>query len=158
MVPQGARAASLPLGGFSIFWLGFVAFWTFSAVAMGAPIIFPLFSIPFWCVGLYLLYRTLNGVFGRTEVELAAGELTVDRRLFWLSRRMTVPLAEVGPCRIAAAAAAAGSGQAQGPPQTACLLDAGAVRVSLAGSLSDREKEWLRDTINAHLDAHRPRR
>ncbi len=153
VVPEGVLgAAAVAQGGFSAFWLAFVAFWTVSAIAMGAPIFFPLFSIPFWCVGIYLMYRTVNSVFGRSEIVLGSSQMTLVRRLFSFSRAMTVPLSEVGPCRIET--------QPTAPRvrETVCVLEAGAVRMRLGTSLTDREKEWLCRTINAHLESRRPPR
>jgi hypothetical protein len=49
------RSGGLAMGGFTTIWLSFVGFWTFSAIAMGAPFPFALFSIPFWLVGLGML-------------------------------------------------------------------------------------------------------
>jgi hypothetical protein len=40
--------------GFGVVWLAFVIFWMASAAAMGAPLAFTLFGIPFLLVGLYL--------------------------------------------------------------------------------------------------------
>ncbi len=46
-----SSAAALGLGGFPLFWLAFLAFWTFMAIAMKAQLFFVLFSLPFWAVG-----------------------------------------------------------------------------------------------------------
>ncbi len=43
---------------FSIFWLGFVTFWTVGA-AQGS-IIFALFSVPFWIVGITMIVNLVN--------------------------------------------------------------------------------------------------
>ncbi len=40
---------------FSLVWCGFVVFWEATAIAMGAPLLFMLFGIPFVLVGLYML-------------------------------------------------------------------------------------------------------
>jgi hypothetical protein len=131
------------MGGFSAVWLMFIGFWTVSTVVMGAPIVFPLFSIPFWLVGFFLLYKAADGAFGWTDVTLEPGQITVARRLLGFSRAETIPAAEIAPCRIMG---------------SACRLDAGAVRLRLGASLSDSEREWLAGTINAHLDRWRPPR
>ncbi len=142
IVPErGAMGQAAALGGFSLFWLGFVAFWTFAAITMGAPIIFPLFSVPFWVVGFVLLYQAANSVFGRTEVVLGSADVTIARRLFRFSRATTIPLAELGSCSVA------GGG---------CRVEAGALRLTFGASLSDSEKQWLARTINDHVETHRP--
>lgn len=40
---------------FSIFWCGFAFFWEITALS-SAPSFFPIFGIPFVCVGLYLVF------------------------------------------------------------------------------------------------------
>jgi eukaryotic-like serine/threonine-protein kinase len=151
-VPEGPPGLQgLAIGGFAVVWLGFIAFWTFMAIGMGAPIVFPLFSIPFWAVGVFLLYRAVNSFFGWTEIVLDRTTMSISRRLFSFARVMNVPLAEVGEARVAVTASSS-TGQ-----QTSCVIAAGALSVPVAGSLSEREKEWLCDTLNAALDERRPR-
>jgi len=66
---------------FAVVWLSFVWFWTSTAIRMGAPIIFPLFSIPFWAVGGFLLWRGFNGLLGTTHLTLSPSGLVLERRL-----------------------------------------------------------------------------
>lgn len=46
-------------GVFASLWLGFTTVWTTSAVRQGAPVIFVVFSAPFWFVGAHLVHQTL---------------------------------------------------------------------------------------------------
>lgn len=55
---KGITKTTFPILIFALFWLGFVAFWTFFA-AMGSTI-FALFSIPFWLVGIGMLVFPIN--------------------------------------------------------------------------------------------------
>jgi len=162
-VPErGHGPQSAALLGFGGFWLSFVGVWTSLAVGMGAQPFFALFSIPFWIVGLLVLSRGLYGLFGasRLRVSPSEGTFTFERRLLFLRRRTEVPLAHVGPCTITAAGtldAAGGAGKPglaarQSAGRTACRIEAGARSLSFGASLSDNEKEWLRDTINLALD------
>lgn len=66
---------------FAVAWLAFVGFWTSTAIRMGAPIIFPLFSIPFWAVGGFLLWRGFHGLLGTTYLTLSPSGLLLERRL-----------------------------------------------------------------------------
>jgi len=138
-----ARRWVLPLGGggsrrlgtFGIVWLGFVGFWTYSAVRMKAPIGFLFFALPFLAVGVGVLRRALASLVGTLDLRIGPDGLSWSRRLLFSSRRRTVPVREVGDCR------------AEG----AVHMDAGAHTLRFGESLSIREKEWLRDSINAAL-------
>lgn len=41
---------------FSIFWCGFAIFWEIGVLSSPTPTFFPIFGIPFVCVGLYLVF------------------------------------------------------------------------------------------------------
>ncbi len=56
-------------------------------------------------------------------------------RLIFSSRRRSVPLEEVGECRL----------------EGALYLEAGVRTLRIGEGLSTREREWLRDSINAAL-------
>lgn len=59
--PDGAvhfSARSLPEIGFGVIFAGFAVFWMSSAAAMGAPILFTAFGLPFVLVGLGVILRS----------------------------------------------------------------------------------------------------
>ncbi len=64
---------------FSLFWGGFALFWNLSAWAMGAPLFFKLFGLPFLAIGLYV-------IIGRFFVDQMIRRKTIyalsDRRAF----------------------------------------------------------------------------
>lgn len=134
------------IGIFGTVWLSFVAFWTFTALSMGAPLIFPLFSIPFWLVGFYLAYRVLFTLFGLERITISAAEgVHYVRKLLFLHSEVRAPLDAVGRCTIETV-------QTQNQNRTTvCQFNAGVRRVRIGMALSDTEKEWLRDAINEHL-------
>lgn len=68
--PIGLRGETLGIGCFALFWNGFIFIWTAGAVAAGAPFLFPLFSIPFWIVGIGMAGATLFGTSGQTRLEI----------------------------------------------------------------------------------------
>ena len=146
-----AQAGSILL--FSGFWLLFVAFWTGMSVAMGAPILFPLFSIPFWVVGIGLARKGLAGFFGQSRIELSPDTgLRYARRLFLPPRVRTVPIAQVGQ---AAVGPKTGGFTRQGNVPAVCHITAGATSFCFGEFLSEVEKQWLCDTINQELRALR---
>lgn len=58
------------IGLFALAWNGFLYFWTTSAISMLTPVVFPLFSIPFWLVGLALLGKVLMIGCGSCRLEI----------------------------------------------------------------------------------------
>ena len=131
-VPVGGAPGRRMLGSFGMVWMVFVAFWAYSAVRMRAPASFLFFAIPFLAVGVGILRRALFTFFGKLELEIGAGGLSYSRRFLLAQRRRTVPLEDVGECRM----------------QNGLFLDIGARTLRLGQNLSLREQEWLRDAIN----------
>jgi serine/threonine protein kinase len=134
VLPLGGRG-SRRLGTFGIAWLGFVGFWTYSAVHMKAPIGFVFFAFPFLAVGVGVLRRALASVIGKLDLRIGPDSLSWSRRLLFSSRQRTVPVGEAGDCRM----------------EGALYVDAGAHTLRFGESLSNREREWLRDSINRAL-------
>jgi serine/threonine protein kinase len=146
LVPERGRGAGAAAGGaFSLFWLGFVAFWTFSAISMGAPVVFPLFSVPFWATGLFMAYRALFGLFGRTQIEVDRETVTITRGLFFWKRRSGFPVSEVGECSVQERQGRRGSSRY-------CILEAGTRSYRFGVYLSERERQWLASAINGALE------
>ncbi len=138
---RGYGSGRRRMGTFGLVWLGFVGFWTYSALRMKAPPFFLFFAIPFFGVGIGVIRRVLSSYFGTVRLEIGAKGLSYWRRLFFSSRRRTVPLEEVGPCRL----------------EGALYLDIGARTLRLGEGLSPREQEWLQDSIDEALKDARNR-
>jgi hypothetical protein len=62
---------------FAIFWLGFISFWTWGA-SQGS-IIFALFSIPFWLIGLNMIIGVINSANEIQVITLDKYRLTVKK-------------------------------------------------------------------------------
>jgi len=138
-------AASLGAGGFVLFWLGFVGFWTFSAAAMGAPLVFILFSLPFWAVGIALGRAVALAAFARTELVLdRKSGLALSRRLLGKGRGRHCPAADLGECVIVNSPV-----RIQGRPQRQLAIEAGAESLRIGTGLSERELDAIRAKIEA---------
>jgi eukaryotic-like serine/threonine-protein kinase len=133
VLPAGGRVRRM--GTFGVAWLGFVGFWTYSAFRMRAPIGFLFFAVPFLAVGLGIVRQALSSLFGKLALEIGPRGAAWSRRFILPSRRREVPLLDVGDCRL----------------EGTLYLDLGARTLRLGEGLSTREKEWLRDSINAAL-------
>jgi hypothetical protein len=102
---------------------------------MRAPSGLLFFAIPFLAVGVGLLRRTLIALFGKLELEIGADGLSYAHRFLFASRRRTVPLRDVGECRM----------------DNGLFLDVGARTLTVGQGLSHRELEWLQESINRGL-------
>jgi len=133
--------------GFTGFWLAFVAFWTYAAVAMGAPIFFAFFSLPFWAVGLYLARMFIKRSYGSAEliIDEAVG-LAYGERLFGAWKRKSWPLSDAGACSLQDSIM-----QGKGGHEHEIALVAGSSTLRFGRGLCDRELRAMRDAINTRL-------
>jgi len=136
----GGAARGRRTGTFGIAWLGFVGFWVYSAVKTRAPSGFVLFAVPFVAVGLWMVRHALAGALGRLRLEVGPRGAAYTRRLLFSSRRREAPLADVGDCQL----------------EGSLYLELGVRTLRFGEGLSNREKEWLQDSINGAIhDARR---
>ncbi|HVP18885.1 MAG TPA: serine/threonine-protein kinase [Spirochaetia bacterium] len=153
VIPERGGRRSV-FGGFGVFWIGIVGFWTYSAVTAGAPVPFGLISLPFWAIGFLMISRSLYSLFGRVGFVIEENGLTFTRRFLFLRRRESMPLSEVGQCFIEEGRAShRGRHRHDRRFETGSTLalELGARTVRFGGQLSPREQQWLRDRINAEV-------
>jgi hypothetical protein len=74
---QGFKASMIFQVFFTLFWVGFVGFWTFMA-AQGS-ILFVMFSIPFWLVGFGMLTGLINSISETQTLKLSRTTLTLKK-------------------------------------------------------------------------------
>jgi hypothetical protein len=68
---RGVTGQAVAGGVFSVFWLGFTAVWSGLAVRGPGPgLLFALFSLPFWAVGLGMLGGSIFSIFKRQQLQL----------------------------------------------------------------------------------------
>ena len=146
--PALLRGGGMFLLPFAIFWNGFVAVWTIFSMSMGAPTLFSLFSLPFWAVGIGMLYKVFLSLFQRTEIEIVPVSSGAARARFRLTRKMgpiartiDLPVEEIGTPAVDSAYLR------NGKPVEACIFEAGVKKIRLGEHLSGREKKWLCDFI-----------
>ncbi|NET37927.1 MAG: serine/threonine protein kinase [Cyanothece sp. SIO1E1] len=145
--PTGLRGETLAIGGFAIFWNGFILFWTGMAIASGAPIFFPLFSIPFWIAGLTMLGSLLFSLFGRTRLEINRETFQLQWQVLLWHRSIQGHRADLDRAELKTRYTQKGR-----PVRTFALVEG--VRSHRLGSmLSQPEKEWLVKELNAFLHA-----
>jgi hypothetical protein len=74
---KGVTASDIPQLLFTIFWLGFICFWTWGA-SQGS-IFFAMFSIPFWLVGLTMLSGLINSINETQTLTVSKSQLTLEK-------------------------------------------------------------------------------
>ncbi len=156
-IPRRALSAGpLALIGFSLFWLGFVGFWTWGASHGG--VLFAAFSIPFWLVGLGMLGGGMNTLVERQSVEIAADAFTIRKRRPLFARCTVVPYAEVSSVEVKLASPQNWGESARGmrthgsdAPMgvLAVTVAYGTKTVRFAEGVSEAEMKWLADILRA---------
>ena len=177
LMPAGGRGRGMPVfGSLWFFWVMFGGFWTSSRVTLGRPLVVTLMSLPLVAMGFSMLFWTFNRVFGRLRLEIGSEGVTYTRHLFFFSVRRSVPLSDVGECRLEEGRLGGarfrhdwGRGYGFGPrarfhdrdmmeSSRRLSLDVGARTLRFGESLSSREREWVRESINEALgQAREPR-
>jgi serine/threonine protein kinase len=168
LVPGSGSGRAMPaFGGFIFFWLVFGGYWGSSAFRTGRPWSVSLMSIPFLVMGISSISWILSSVFGKLGIEIGRGDLTYTRRLFFFARRRSVPLDDVGECRLEEGRERhswsrggwgdGGHGMSRyrsrewGRSSGRLSLDVGATTLRFGENLSSRERDWLRDALNEEL-------
>lgn len=147
----GLSASSVATLGFSAFWLTFVGVWTTAAAHGPAP--FALFSVPFWMVGLWLVYRPLSDAFSRTRLELTPDEGVLirrpsGRRINLPTRELRSKLGRVQDTRLRPRGA--------GPRYVdAVQLECGTKTHNLITGFSEAERRWVHSELERWLAEHR---
>jgi eukaryotic-like serine/threonine-protein kinase len=133
--------------GFAIFWLGFVAFWTFSALAMGAPIFFAMFSLPFWAVGIFLVRVLLKPALSVVNLDITnEGGLLFKETFIGKPRVRSWPLSDLGTCRVENAPVSQ-----NGKHERDIVLETGAKTIRFGRALAERERRVIASAITAWL-------
>ena len=74
---KGITISDIPQLFFSIFWLGFICFWTWGAAQ--ASIFFALFSIPFWLIGLTMISGIINSINETQTLTVSKTQLILEK-------------------------------------------------------------------------------
>ncbi|GBG86707.1 hypothetical protein CBR_g41771 [Chara braunii] len=150
--PLGFTSDAIGTALFAVAWNAFTAFWTGSAIAAGAPLLFPLFSLPFWGVGVHLARLALMSTMTRTRLRIVAGGA------FSISWNIADGLWEDavhGRWEDVVTARVVVEYEQNGEPMTACELMEGVRRHRFGSGLSEIEKVWIVEGINDFLLSER---
>lgn len=145
-IPRSSFLAPSFLAGgfFAVIWLGFVGFWTFMAIAMGAPLFFPLFSLPFWAVGIFLAKALLKPALTSIDISMTREGGVVLSEKFLRNKIRHWPLADLGSCTVKRSAVTQ-----NGRTDMELALELGTKSIRFGKALSPRERKTIARAINA---------
>ncbi|RYY39614.1 MAG: hypothetical protein EOO08_09935 [Chitinophagaceae bacterium] len=95
---QKAGCGTFFFAGFSLFWLSFVAVWTYFA-AQGSSF-FALFSVPFWLVGGGMLFAAINSLTESQTVTVSRHALVVEKKRLFFSKRKELDFRNIEAIRL----------------------------------------------------------
>lgn len=143
--PAGWRFEFVPLLGFALFWNIFLVVWTVGAASAGG--FFALFSIPFWMVGVGMLYPVLMGIAGSTRLTIGKMTFQLHKELFGfksLKQGRTTDLQKVE---------LGSSMTINDQPVMEIMLRHGVRTLKFGFNLTNIEKEWLQSEITYFLNS-----
>lgn len=158
--PWGLRGPTIALFLFSLFWLGFIAFWTAGALGIffqpGKPprwenIIFSLFSIPFWLIGFGMLGGALSGMLSRRIIYLDSSWLESRWECLFIKFRKQISREDVQMARVASPPVFRSTTNDQPNPTFGIEIIYQGGKISVPCE-SEAEQDWLLAEVNHFLE------
>ncbi|HEY9847914.1 MAG TPA: serine/threonine-protein kinase [Leptolyngbyaceae cyanobacterium] len=143
--PVGWRLDNISWLGFALIWSGFLFFWTAGAIAVGTYLFFPLFSIPFWIVGLGMLGNILFSLTGRTRLEIDRENFRLQWQLLGFRYLVKGGTADIKKVELSS------NYQINNQPIVTCNIIEGVRNYRFGSWLLLAEKEWLMEEITNFL-------
>ncbi len=143
----GLRLSQVPMIGFMLFWLSFIAVWT--AGAAQASLLFAAFSIPFWLVGFTMLGKIAFDIFGRTQLSIGSTEFEFSKTLLGIGPRKSGPTQHLKRPRVEKRTSRRNRGTRS---FESLVLDFGVKDIRFGDRLSNQEREWIRSELERYLD------
>jgi hypothetical protein len=145
--PMGLHGQTVGLGCFALFWNGFLVFWTGGAMmaALSGAWFFPLFSIPFWVVGIGMAGATLFSAAGSTQLFTEGDRLILRRKLLGWQQSHDGNIRDLDRVELRTAYS-----QNNRPVKVITLL-AGTRTYKFGTMLSAAEKAWLVSELEDYI-------
>lgn len=140
------RGGSNGLTIFPFAWLGFVFFWTTTSMRMHAPLIFSLFSIPFWIAGIAMVKSLLKPALADIELYITQEGLLKKSTGFLSNSTQQFRISDVGSAKVRRS-----SIQVNNRHVKELAIDAGSGTLTFGAGLSERELYFLEKRINDEL-------
>ena len=111
---------------------------------------FPMFSIPFWAVGIFMARTMLSPVFTKQELILGPEGLLISSEIFGFERRSLWPLADIGHVKVVPSRL-----QVNNIPAKELQIEAGTKHILVGAGLSERELRSIEKAFGTTLEEMR---
>ncbi len=155
MPAKGFKPSMIPQLLFTVFWLGFITFWTTLASQAG---FFALFSIPFWIAGFFMLGAIIIGVAEKQTIKVGRGKIAITKSRPFFPKKLEYNFSEIEEIALKSnqgmATFSTQSFRLQnryGPPPELPSLISGSGTKTFFESANDAEKAWVVKYLNYKL-------
>eukprot|EP00250_Pteridium_aquilinum_P028229 c3680_g1_i1 orf=69-1712(+) len=149
--PIGLTADAVGSGTFALAWNAFLMFWTRSAVAGGAPLIFTIFSLPFWFVGVRLAKDSLSSFAVLVDMEFDLSRFFIQWSIGqFFKKRIEGNIQDIDSVKIVV------EGARNGQVITSCQILEGIKQHKFGSGLEIVELDWLVQEIGEFLELGLP--
>jgi len=161
---KGVSAMDIPIIVFAGFWISFVAFWTWGASQ--ASVLFAMFSIPFWFVGIAMLGGVINSIKETQTIQITGDRLTLIKSRVFNSQNIEFRMADIQAVRFTTFkgnpfSAFSNMGSMRKPRNSNRVaieqpaIVSGATTSYFFENLNEVEQEWATAYIDAIVQKHR---
>lgn len=154
----GGKAGLVFLGIFAIAWNSFILFWTGGALMAPFPvnIMFSLFSLPFWAVGIGMAGGVIFGIWGRTRLTLTPRQIRQEVEMFGFKRSVPPPSQrqDISKLELTKSYFKRDSDGDRVEVKPQLLIWAGTRKYGYfgKGALTQQELDWLAQELSLYLD------
>ena len=142
----GIRVSSGPGVIFAAAWIGFIAFWTLMTLRMRAPMMFPMFSLPFWGVGIFMGKTILAPRFTKYGILLTRDDFHFRTEIFGHERLASWPLKDIGSIQVVTSRT-----QVNNIAAKELKIEAGTKHLILGSGLSERELQYMEKFLRQEI-------
>ena len=144
-IPSDSLINNLGMIIFATIWIGFIYFWTFTAITTGAPWIFPIFSIPFWIAGMVMIGSVIYNIATFTHLEIDTNLVRIQWKFLGFKWQVKIPVENIDRLELNS------QYSENDRPIFDCTFVAGVKMHRFGSRLSNIEKEWLIEKIGNFL-------
>ena len=142
--PNGLRGEAAGVALFALFWNSFIFVWTAIAVSGGGAF-FALFSLPFWAVGLWLMWPLAKAIVGKFSLEVTGDRYTLTRQLWRWQKQCEGGARDLYDVKLTTVYTQ------NSRPVHAVALNAGTQTYKFGLALSAPEKDWVVSELQAFI-------